>query len=175
MAEAQSESMEEILQSIKKIIEDDSVPEAKPVDDVLDLTNVVTEGNVTEAKVELPKEVMEDAVSKSIDAIFAEEKPAEKIAEKIVESNNNDLEALISEQTTNEAVNALKPIARNFAKDFSIPNIPSAQFRSGNTVEDLVLESLRPMLKDWLDNNLPIIVQKIVEKEVKRLVTFHYD
>ena len=171
MAEAQSESMEEILQSIKKIIEDDSVPEAKPVDDVLDLTNVVAEGNVPEPKIELPADVREDAVSKSIDAIFAEEKPAAKP----IEAASNDLETLISEQATNEAVNALKPIARNFAKDFSIPNIPSAQFRSGNTVEDLVLESLRPMLKDWLDNNLPIIVQKIVEKEVKRLVTFHYD
>ena len=171
MAEAQSESMEEILQSIKKIIEDDSLPEAKPVDDVLDLTNVIAQDNIVAEKAELSEEIKQDAVNNSIEAIFAEPSTPPKPAENVA----NDLETLISEQTASEAVNALKPIARNFAKDFSIPNIPSAQFRSGNTVEDLVLESLRPMLKDWLDNNLPIIVQKIVEKEVKRLVTFHYD
>lgn len=171
MAEAQSESMEDILQSIKKIIEDDTSTEAKPAEDVLDLTNVVAENNVVEPtqKVELPKETQEAAI-KSIEAVFAETTTTET-----EQPADQDLESLISEQATNETVNALKPIARNFAKDFSIPNIPSAQFRGGNTVEDLVLESLRPMLKEWLDNNLPIIVQKIVEKEVKRLVTFHYD
>ena len=42
-------------------------------------------------------------------------------------------------------------------------------FVSGNTVEAMVAEMLRPMLKDWLDANLPGIVQAAVQKEVERI------
>jgi cell pole-organizing protein PopZ len=42
-------------------------------------------------------------------------------------------------------------------------------FVSGNTVEAMVAEMLRPLLKDWLDNNLPGIVQAAVQKEVERI------
>lgn len=40
---------------------------------------------------------------------------------------------------------------------------------ANNTLEGLVREMLRPMLKDWLDENLPAIVEKQVEAEVKRI------
>ena len=40
---------------------------------------------------------------------------------------------------------------------------------SGKTVEDLVKEMLRPMLKEWLDRNLPPIVERYVEREIVRL------
>ena len=37
------------------------------------------------------------------------------------------------------------------------------------TIEGLVREMLRPMLKEWLDENLPGIVEKHVEAEVQRI------
>lgn len=37
------------------------------------------------------------------------------------------------------------------------------------TLEDLVVDMLRPMIKDWLDAHLPTIVEEKVEAEVKRL------
>lgn len=40
---------------------------------------------------------------------------------------------------------------------------------SGQTIEDLVKEMLRPMLKDWLDTNLPPMVERYVEREIARL------
>ena len=40
---------------------------------------------------------------------------------------------------------------------------------NGKTVEDLVKETLRPMLKEWLDQNLPQIVERYVEREIVRL------
>jgi cell pole-organizing protein PopZ len=40
---------------------------------------------------------------------------------------------------------------------------------NGKTVEDLVKEMLRPMLKDWLDRNLPPMVERYVEREIVRL------
>jgi cell pole-organizing protein PopZ len=38
------------------------------------------------------------------------------------------------------------------------------------TVEDLVKEILRPMLKDWLDENLPQLVEQLVRAEIERVV-----
>ncbi|MCC3859794.1 DUF2497 domain-containing protein [Emcibacteraceae bacterium Y4] len=40
---------------------------------------------------------------------------------------------------------------------------------SGNTLEDLVRELLRPMVKQWLDENLPDIAERMVAKEIARL------
>ena len=39
----------------------------------------------------------------------------------------------------------------------------------GKTIEDLVREMLRPMLKDWLERNLPPMVERLVEREIARL------
>jgi uncharacterized protein len=40
---------------------------------------------------------------------------------------------------------------------------------NGRTVEDLIRELLRPMLKGWLDENLPSIVERLVQKEIDRV------
>jgi cell pole-organizing protein PopZ len=37
------------------------------------------------------------------------------------------------------------------------------------SVEQLLVDMLTPMLRDWLDKNLPEIVERIVEQEVKKL------
>ncbi len=39
----------------------------------------------------------------------------------------------------------------------------------GKTIEDMVKEMLRPMLKEWLDRNLPPMVERFVEREIARL------
>ena len=39
----------------------------------------------------------------------------------------------------------------------------------GRTLEDVVREMLRPMLQQWLDDNLPGIVQQAVDAEVERI------
>ncbi|WP_428661480.1 DUF2497 domain-containing protein [Reyranella sp.] len=40
---------------------------------------------------------------------------------------------------------------------------------SGRNIEDIVKELLRPMLKEWLDKNLPAVVERFVEREIVRL------
>ena len=40
---------------------------------------------------------------------------------------------------------------------------------NGRTLEDVVRELLRPLLKDWLDANLPRIVEEKVEAEILRM------
>jgi cell pole-organizing protein PopZ len=40
---------------------------------------------------------------------------------------------------------------------------------AGRTMEDVVLDALRPMLKEWLDTNLPPLVEAMVAKEISRI------
>lgn len=41
--------------------------------------------------------------------------------------------------------------------------------KNARTLEDLVKEMLRPMLKSWLDDNLPSLVERIVRAEIERV------
>jgi len=41
--------------------------------------------------------------------------------------------------------------------------------QNARTLEDLVREMLRPMLKTWLDDNLPGLVERLVRAEIERV------
>jgi cell pole-organizing protein PopZ len=71
---------------------------------------------------------------------------------------SSDMAEQLLEPTTDAAVKS------NFAKlnGLSMAN-------SGVTIDSLMREMLRPMLKDWLDENLPAVVERMVEKEIARI------
>jgi cell pole-organizing protein PopZ len=41
--------------------------------------------------------------------------------------------------------------------------------QNARTLEDLVAEMLQPMLKTWLDENLPSLVERLVQEEIQRV------
>ncbi len=41
--------------------------------------------------------------------------------------------------------------------------------QNARTIDDVVKEMLRPMLKAWLDDNLPMIVERLVRSEIERV------
>jgi cell pole-organizing protein PopZ len=45
--------------------------------------------------------------------------------------------------------------------------------QNATTLEDLVKEMLRPMLKTWLDDNLPSMVERLVRAEIERVSRGH--
>jgi uncharacterized protein len=47
--------------------------------------------------------------------------------------------------------------------------IASRFLQSDDGLNELVREALRPMLKAWLDDNLPILVEKLVRAEIERV------
>ena len=66
--------------------------------------------------------------------------------------------------------------AQSLAQSFSVlktlaePGVAPQIVRSGETsLEGLTRELLRPMLKNWLDTNLPILVEGMVAKEIARI------
>ena len=43
--------------------------------------------------------------------------------------------------------------------------------RNGPSIEDVVREELRPMLKAWLDAHLPATVERLVRAEIERVMS----
>ncbi|HSU06657.1 MAG TPA: DUF2497 domain-containing protein [Acetobacteraceae bacterium] len=43
-------------------------------------------------------------------------------------------------------------------------------YSGGPTIEDLVRAELRPLMKEWLDTNLPPLVERLVRAEIERVV-----
>jgi uncharacterized protein len=41
--------------------------------------------------------------------------------------------------------------------------------RNARTLEDLMQDMMRPMIKAWLDDNLPIVVERLVKAEIERV------
>lgn len=56
-----------------------------------------------------------------------------------------------------------------FASTLRKPEPADVTFPSGPTIDEMVRGLLRPMLKEWLDANLPAIVETQVRKEVERI------
>lgn len=47
--------------------------------------------------------------------------------------------------------------------------VQAAAANNPRTLEDIARDLLRPMLKTWLDDNLPQLVDRLVRAEVERL------
>ncbi len=190
----QDPSMEEILQSIKKIIAEDGTEvtapngasaakseEDVPGSDVLELTEVLPDEPAAAAPA-APAPASNDVLSK-IDQAVGADKPAAPAATaapatpaaaaaapaaKPAAPSSAPSDPMLSEV----AIAAASASFNKLKRDEELPPVittPSPAFKSGTSVEDMVAAMLRPMIKEWLDTNLPAIVERIVDREVKRL------
>jgi cell pole-organizing protein PopZ len=76
-------------------------------------------------------------------------------------------EGLLSSATAAAATATFAELARTMAQEPSASG--NMSLGSGRTLEDLVKEMLRPMLKEWLDTNLPPMVEHMVRRELDRM------
>ncbi len=75
-------------------------------------------------------------------------------------------EALLAPAAAAAASAAMGQLMRAVAQDRG-----ASVYRSGGpSIEDVVREELRPMLKQWLDQNLPPMVERLVRAEIERVV-----
>jgi cell pole-organizing protein PopZ len=65
--------------------------------------------------------------------------------------------ALVSEETGRQVAAAFGELSQAFAS------------RSKKSFDEMAEEMLRPMLQDWLDNNLPTLVERLVREEIERV------
>jgi hypothetical protein len=72
---------------------------------------------------------------------------------------------LVSAATAQSATASLAALAR--AMDRDVGGAPIGV--GGRTLEDIVKEIMRPMIREWLDAHLPAIVDRLVRREIERL------
>jgi len=147
-------SMEDILASIRRILsEEESAvpppkPEAEPEDDVLVLDNSMMVAN--------PGPEPEPVIDMEPAPV------AQPVAEAVAEPARDPVapEALLAPTAAASVGGLLRALANERATQVH---------RGGPTIEDLVREELRPLLKDWLDNHLPPLVERLVRAEIERV------
>ncbi|MCX7357032.1 MAG: DUF2497 domain-containing protein [Alphaproteobacteria bacterium] len=154
-------SMEEILASIRRIIsEEEQTPNAAPV---LDLTQ--TDAPPAPAPVQhvAPPTPDDDIVFEAVEEAVAQEvvyvPEVATAPQPRVISPEPSVETILSKPTTTAAAGSLARLAGSLR----------IADTSGQTVEGVVRELLKPMLKEWLDQNLAAIVEARVEAELERI------
>lgn len=168
-------SMEEILASIRRIISEDgaTVQPAPPDADapVLDLVEEVKpDGSVAPVADQQPEPApmidMEDAPPVTV-APSPPPEPVHDVSPPVM-AQVPDMDRLISDSTAMAAGSVLSGLTGVMRSQQSgITSLPITQ--GGQTLENMVLEIIRPVLKDWLDRNLPTLVERVVQKEIQKI------
>lgn len=78
---------------------------------------------------------------------------------------HNDTEMLLAPAAAAAATASVSHLLRAVAAERG-----STVSRGGPSIEDVVREELRPLLKDWLDQYLPALVERLVRSEIERVV-----
>ncbi|HLJ20675.1 MAG TPA: DUF2497 domain-containing protein [Stellaceae bacterium] len=158
-------SMEEILASIRRIIAEDgeqppATPGATPApvaapqpapaaksEEILELTEVVEEHPPEPPPAPEPPKPEPPAPPPMTDGA----------------------DRLVSDAAAAASIAALSQIHQIGSQgEKRMSDIPMGEGQ--RTIEDMVREMLRPLLKEWLDSNLPHLVERVVQDEVGRLV-----
>jgi cell pole-organizing protein PopZ len=167
-------SMEEILASIRRIIAEDgepaadatALPQAAPPgptaanDEILELTEVVDdEGAVSSIGGETPYQEppLRDPPPYVPSPVMEPARPLPAG------------DRLVSDETAAQSMAALSKLTQLGHTESPMPD----HMPLGNgqrTIEEMVLNLLRPMLKNWLDNNLAGLVERLVKDEIARMV-----
>lgn len=134
-------SMEDILSSIRRVIARDEAPGAR----------AQRAPAPSEDILDLNEEE-DDAVAEStLDDSGAATAQEELVSVASADAARQSLEALTA---------AMAPAAAAAAA-----TVPAG----GRSLEDVVVDAMRPMLKQWLDANLPAMVESMVAREISRI------
>jgi cell pole-organizing protein PopZ len=192
-SDQQEPSMEEILASIRRIISEDgdeiadgddvkasedTVAEAQapsdepapaaepedPDDDILELTDVVEDEAAPEPEPEAEPEpepasepAPEPVAEPEPEPVREPEPEPVRPVEPVVADGR-----LVSDEVEQVSAATISGLTAALAS--------SARIGDGDqTLEQLVKDVLRPILKEWLDANLPGMVERIVREEVERI------
>lgn len=91
--------------------------------------------------------------------------PADQSEPADMSDNIEPPESLIGSDARDATKGSIGALVRSLGHERNI-----AVSRGGITIEDIVREEIRPMLKAWLDTHLPTLVERIVRAEIERVV-----
>jgi uncharacterized protein len=181
--------MEDILASIRKILNEEEAPaeaaapiEASADDDVLvlDQSMMVSAGEYSqdametepEPKPPVPKPALEiyQPSAARVEPPAIQPEASTKVAA-TASNRAHPVEApaklpdLMAPETAAAATSLVGSLVRSLSAGRG-----TQVYSGGPTLEDLVRAELRPLLKEWLDTNLPPLVERLVRTEIERVV-----
>lgn len=177
-------SMDDILASIRRILAEDetaspavAAPPAAPLkagvaqqrDDVLELSSAMIVGEAvaappqpapapppTQAFAPAPVLVTAPAISEaSLVQPASVAQPASRPAP----------QSLVAPETAAASAASVDTLMRHLANERALTIT-----RNGPSLEDVIRDEMRPLLKHWLDTNLPALVERLVRAEIARVV-----
>jgi cell pole-organizing protein PopZ len=187
-------SMEEILASIRKIIEEsDGVrgTPAQPDEPAVEAPAEIVRSDLGEVEAfradlalrrEPPEAAAVERPSAAAMALRTEEEASAptREGESVFPIDDAELAAELSELTVPE-VPAVQPAADEARQGILSHHVQKQVAQSFGELSEAFLasrrrsfdemaeEMLRPMLQDWLDNNLPVLVERLVREEIERV------
>ncbi|WP_198375763.1 DUF2497 domain-containing protein [Neoroseomonas rubea] len=178
---ATDQSMEDILASIRRILNEDEVPpapasEPAPAESAATAPAEPPPADEANGPLVLTEDMM---VGGAADPAPMPEPEPEPPVVVVVEPPPPPMEAVaVSPPLAALPSDALLAPAVAAAATASVSQLVravanergSAVHRGGPSIEDVVREELRPLLKEWLDQHLPGIVDRLVRAEIERVV-----
>ena len=169
-------SMDDILASIRKILnEDDTQPATAPAaapppaaaavvpeeDEVMDLTSdMMIAPPPTEAAAAVEPELP------AVAPVAERAAPPPPPAPPVPQPQALPQPSLVSLPVAAAAAASLGQLSRAVAQD----RAASVSRSMGLSIEDVVREEVRPLLKEWLDAHLPPLVERLVRAEIERVM-----
>jgi uncharacterized protein len=126
-------------------------PQPEPEPDVFELTDEMALPDPAPPKASFNKIEPEDDIE------FSESRGRQPVHEPPSFENAAPQQPILSRSTVSAVESAFNSLANTVLSN------------NARTLEDLVKEMLRPMLKSWLDDNLPGLVERIVKAEIERV------
>jgi cell pole-organizing protein PopZ len=173
---SQEPTMEEILASIRRIISEDDAPaEEAAAEAAPDESPAPVAEEPPVAEVEEPAPV---AAAPQPEPVADDEEEELELTEKVETHGDLDIYSAPAEEAPAVAPAPTAPLSAGLVSDHAASAAASSfgalsaailMPKGDRTLEDVVRELLRPMLQQWLDDNLPTIVQTAVEAEVERI------
>jgi cell pole-organizing protein PopZ len=160
----QEPTMEEILASIRRIISEDDVEQSEPIEE--------EDGFPPQRAPEPEPEIEEEEPPPP---------PPEPELEPEPEPEPEPAPPAVEQEDVLELTDRIEPLQDIEPALVSDPTAAAAAAAFGHlsasllmpqdlrTLEDVVRELLRPLLKQWLDDNLPDIVEAQVQAEIERI------
>lgn len=179
----QEPSMEEILASIRRIISDDGEAGKEPPTAPAAAAPAPTPAPAPPPAPAKPAVVAKAAEPLELTKMVGEDgkvtelkRPAEPApppaAPAPVAAKPAEVDGLISAKAAAASATALANLAA-LSKPREQPEVPGGLSlgSGGITLEEMVRQELRGQLKSWLDANLTGIVERMVQKEIKRITS----
>lgn len=168
--------MDDILASIRRILNEDDAPgsapaagqpapqsAAAPVAEPLDLTESMLVQPPAAGPAERPRPDADDADQEPpVGAAATAEEPA---APPQPAAASVPAEVLVAPAVAAATTAAVGKLLRAVVQERS-----ATVSRGGPSIEDVVREEIRPLLKEWLDQHLPPLVERLVRAEIERVV-----